>query len=200
MIPTKKFLILDTETTGVDKKLNDPVQIAGIFRCEGSPNNGLEFNITSRPINENTISSDALKVTGLTKEKIMNYQPAVYAYKEFTSIVKKFVNPYDRNDKIFIIGYNSRFDTDMLREWFAKLGDKYYGSLFYPYTKDLYQTATDMFMLGMLDGIQNLKLETVYQFIFKEEFDAHDAMADVKATLRLYEHFRTLNFACPELP
>ena len=43
-------------------------------------------------------------------------------------------------------------------------------------------------------NLDSLKLSSVYKAIFDEEFDAHDALADILATRKIYTYL--LNYYC----
>lgn len=204
MIAYRKFVVLDVETTGVIMKLNDIVQLAGIFKLPGeitNPMHNCEFNFTCRPIHPENIDEKALQVIGKTKEEIMEYSNPTLIRGEFQDKCFKIVNRYNKNDKMFIVGYNVQFDSDMLRSWFFDTGAMYFGSLFSPYVVDLLPMVKALFASGKLEGIDNLQLKTVFKYFFPNfEFEAHDAMEDVNATIKIYQYLKEhFNFPLPDL-
>ena len=181
-----KVLLLDTETTGLHEKYNGVVQIAGIVKINGKE--AERFNIKCRPFPSDNVEQEALAVTGNTLEEIMSWQDPKDAYKELLSILGKYVNKYAKTDKFFFCGYNAEFDMRMMRGWFNKHGDKYFGSWFwFPPICAMQLSAVHAQEVRHL--LPNFKLETVCKH-FGVEFnkeEAHDAFYDIAKTEQLME-------------
>ena len=66
-------------------------------------------------------------MAGLTKEQILSYPAMGYVYGQFTAILNKYVDKYNKQDKFFLACYNNAsFDNQFLRAWFLQNGDKYF--------------------------------------------------------------------------
>lgn len=178
----KKIIHFDTETTGLDPVLHDPIQIAGAIEIE---HKGIveEFNIKCQPIDKASVSEEALEVHGMSMKEIMSFQPPRLAHQELLSIFGNHIDKYSKFDKAFIGGYNVKFDVDMLASWFKKLGDKYIGSWWNWRTLDPLPFVNRLDYIGKID-LPNHKLETVCEH-FGIEIKAHDALSDIRATVKL---------------
>jgi len=178
-----KIIYLDTETTGVDPVRNDLTQIAGIIEIDGKEKE--RFNLFVKPINMDNISPEALELTHKTMDELLNYPTAKQAYEEFTGILGKYVDKFDKEDKFVVAGYNVEFDLGFLRQFFYKNGDKYFGSWFKSVTIDPLPVLRFLAGFGKVDMF-DYKLGTVCKN-FGFELDAHDAFNDIVATKKVIE-------------
>lgn len=178
----KKCLWFDTETTGLDPVRHDIIQLAGMVEINGRIVN--EFNYMMQPFRWDNLTQEALNVNGRTIEEIKTYPSPQSVYSEFMDLLSEYVDKFDRNDKYYQAGYNVRFDIEFLSNWFKKNGDKYYGSWFNGRYIDPLQSFYLRDYLGKI-SLDNYKLATVaghYGILL----DAHDALADIKATRDLF--------------
>jgi len=181
-----KIFWFDTETTGTDPKNHTIIQLAALIEVGSHIRE--KFSLSIRPIEGKAIDPKALEVNRQTKEGIMEFMPPRDAMKELVSIMKRYVDPYDPKDKYITAGYNVRFDYSFLRQWFFDLGDKYFGSWFHWPVIDVAQTfAEERLLQGTV--LANYQLSTVcnYMGIY---FEAHEALADIEATYKLYYKLR----------
>lgn len=181
-----KVLYFDCETTGTDAKLNDIVQLSGIIEVNGEVKE--EFNFRCQPMNFDSVSPEALEVTGLTMEDLKSYEPASVMYKKLVNLMAKYVNKFDKTDKFYPAGYNVSFDLQFLAEFFAKQGDKYFGSW-------CNWKAIDglpiMRFLEFTEALkpENHKLGTICAH-YGIEIQAHDALSDIRATREVLQVLR----------
>lgn len=181
-----KVCYIDAETTGLDCKDNGMVQLAGSI-CELGGEELISFNYDIKTFPDDKIDQKALEVTGLTEEIISLYPSPTVIYGKFISLLGKFVDRYDRTDKLFFIGYNARFDYDFCRAWFEKCGDSYFGSWFFFPPIDVMNLAI-VRLMHQRKSLKNFKLGTVTEhFNLKVEGQLHDADVDIKLTRMLYE-------------
>lgn len=91
------------------------------------------FDIRLAPNPAATIEQEALDVAGVTLEQVQSYQPMEDGYRQLVGILSKYVNKFDKRDKMYLVGYNNAgFDNNFLRALFQQCGDKYFGSWFSP--------------------------------------------------------------------
>lgn len=160
----RKELFIDIETNdSLDPKTGLITQIAYIYREDGKLKAQGEFK----------------KPQEATDNKVM--------YKLFTNRLNDFVNRYDKEDKLYFIAYNARFDNDFIREMFLQNGDKFFGSYFYsPYLCIMNLAAFRYQRKGKRP--ENFKLATVCKDmgIKVEDNKLHDALYDIKLSKELY--------------
>lgn len=177
-----KIIYLDTETTGVDCVKNAIVQVAGIIVSEGKET---EFNIEMQPFKGAAVESRALWKNRYSLEDLAKLQPSERAFEEFDKLISSFVNRYDKQDKLYIVGYNSVFDVGFLREWYRRNGNEFYGSYFHNPPLDVMQLA-GWLLAGKRTELEDFRLVTVYEYTTGKKLeDAHDALADARATREL---------------
>ena len=126
----------------------------------------------------------------MTKEQIMQYPSIESVYKKLISILGKYCNKYDKQDKFFFAGYNTYFDFHMLRQFFDDNGDKYFGSWFWSNPIDIMSLATTM-LIGKRQSLVNFKLVTVASSLgfIVDENKAHDALYDIYMTKWIYDEY-----------
>jgi DNA polymerase-3 subunit epsilon len=190
-----KQIFIDTETTGVNPRLNGIWQIAGQIRTlRAMP--GLEeaqwtvprkFNYLMRPFPDDIIEDSALAIAGKTREEILSYPEPWQVHHQFTSMLAEEVNKFDRRDKFFFLAYNARFDDDFLREWFVKIGDKYYGSWFWVPVIDIMALAADVLQRFRAD-MPDFKQATVAAALGMQiPAGVHAADVDAELAMQIYD-------------
>jgi len=179
----KKILFVDTETTGLDPKINGIHQIAAQIVVDGKME--MEFDFKFRPLDTEKIEPEALAVSGLTVEEVMARPlSSKDVYKKIDSILCQFVNKYDKHDKMVISGYNCNFDAQFLSEWYKKHNNKYFFGLCHggAYLDGLTMALLLEIKKGEKVFFPDRKLGTVAKHLGVQLDDAHDALADIIAT------------------
>lgn len=116
-----KLLFFDLETTGVKFWRNGIHQIGGIVDIDGQE--AERFDIRLAPNPAATIEQEALDVAGVTLEQVQSYQPMEDGYRQLVSILSKYVNKFNKKDKMYLVGYNNAgFDNKFLRALFEQCG------------------------------------------------------------------------------
>lgn len=114
-----KLLFFDLETTGVKFWRNGIHQIGGIVDIDGQE--AERFDIRLAPNPAATIEQEALDVAGVTLEQVQSYQPMEEGYRQLVGILSKYVNKFDKRDKMYLVGYNNAgFDNNFLRALFEQ--------------------------------------------------------------------------------
>lgn len=127
-----KYIFLDTETTGTDPVKNGIIQLSGIVVVDQNGDKKEEpFDLKMQPFPADEIDDRALQVSGTTREELATRMLCFDGHKKFCALLGRHINKFDTTDKAWMVGYNVHFDDDMLRSWFQKAGDKYFGSWFW---------------------------------------------------------------------
>lgn len=177
-----KILYFDLETTGVNAYKNGIWQFAFIIEINGITVEMHDFKI--KPFATDEIDDEALKIGGITKEDLKHFSDNKEIFDKFKNILDKHIDKYNKNDKLYIGGYNVGFDIDFLGQWFKKNGDKYGFGVYTNWRKiDPLPILHWLDFLGTIK-LENYKLETVCKYS-KVKIDAHDAMSDITATIEL---------------
>lgn len=179
-----KVFYFDVETTGTDPVKNDITQISGMIEINREIIQ--TFNFRCQPFNYDTISPEALEVTGIGVDELKSFPDPREVYVSLMRLLGDFVNKFDRSDKFYISGYNVRFDVDFLYQFFKKNNDPYFGSWFNWKLIDPLPILHFMEYQGLIK-LDNYKLGTVCNH-YQVEIKAHDALSDITATRAVLAH------------
>ena len=180
-----KNLYLDVETSGLNPLKHSIIQLSGLIEIDGTVVE--EFNYKIQPAAGESVSLDSLKICDVTIEDLKKYVKPEIVYKEFVTLLAKYVNKLDKQDKFFLIGYNSKFDDEFLRSFFLKNEDEYYGSWFWWPSLDVAVMAA-ILTKEHRHKFPNYKLSTLAEYFqINIEGNLHDALTDCKITMELYK-------------
>ena len=182
-----KLLYLDLETTGLYPWKNAVVQISGEVEIDGVTQE--KFNLLVKPFDGAVIEDTALKVNGRTREELKTFVCHKEVFQVFRTMLEKYVNKWNKKDKFFMVGYNSHsFDSQFLREFFKKGGEKYYGSYFWSAGHDVMLLAAYK-LAEVRPEMKDFKLMTVAKQLGIEvdESRLHDAEYDIEITKAMYK-------------
>jgi DNA polymerase-3 subunit epsilon len=179
-------LFYDLETTGTDPRKHSIIQLGGVLEIDGKVLEVIDFKM--RPHPKAIIDAGALRVNNRTEEEILAYPDLQTAQKQFTAWLSKYIDRFDKESKIHLVGYNNRgFDDVFLRAWFDLCKDTYFGSWFWPDSLDVLVLASE-YLLDRRSSMESFKLNRVASeigLVFDKE-DLHDAVADATLTRDVY--------------
>ena len=181
----KKLIFIDTETTGVDTETAGVWQIGGIIRCGKRRE---EFQFECDIFEGDQFEESATGVTGITLAKLETLPDPKDVYDQFIALLDKYVDRYDKKDKFIAVGYGAEFDQKILRSWFEKNDDDYFGSWFWhPWL--CMMNAVAFRYQDKRDTFPNFKLQTVMEHLGLENSGKfHEAIIDAEAAEAIYDH------------
>ena len=171
-----KLIILDVETTGLDKDVNEIIEFAALVlnkQRDGKfkVNEEIDFFIQ----NEEPIPEFITNLTHITDEMCWNGYT-----KERT--VLKFRELFDKDEKTLVIIYNTPFDMGFIQSFMNKYSDGFVNKLD---TLDLLEVAKAR--TGTRKG--NKLCDMIVRYSIEGEENSHRAIDDVKATLAVMRAF-----------
>lgn len=179
-----KILYFDCETTGTDHTKNGIIQIAFAFEIDGKVVE--EQDIRMKPFKGDIIEPAALEVNEVTMEQLQTFQEPIEAYNQILKIFDKYIDKFNKKDKFFPAGFNVKFDTDFLGEFWKKASKSKYGLGSYCNWRRIDPLPIIYFLVkGGKLRLENYKLGTVCKHFGIKLDDAHDALSDIKATIEL---------------
>lgn len=187
-----KIFFYDLETTGVLVHRHSIHQISGIIEIDGQEVE--TFNFKVRPHPKCIYDPTAMEIGGVTEDQVKAYPDMKTVHAALLKVLEKYVDKYDKKDKMFLCGYNNAsFDNNFFREWFRQNGDEYFGSWFWANPLDVYVLATQYF-LKERHKMDEFKLRTVARRIGLDVQDdkLHDALYDVQLTRDMYNLIQIL--------
>lgn len=181
-----KLCFIDVETGGVNPKKDALLQLAMIVEVDGEIKNIMSLNI--KPFKSDNVSDEALTVNKIKRSDFKDFIEPEDAYYEITKVLSKYVDKYDRKDKFHFIAYNAYFDSDFVRNFFLKNGDKYYGSFFFWPPIDV-AIMSAVHFAKTRSNFNNFKLMTVAKAldVYVESEKAHNALYDIEITRKMFK-------------
>lgn len=172
----------DVETTGLTPGRDHILTLGGIVRINHKEVE--RVYIEMKPPEGTIIPPVVLDLTGLTIEQIRGFPSQEKGYKQLVELFGRYIDRFDKQDKLFTIGYNLDFDLRFLARFFKAMGDDYLFS-FLGCKIDVL-TLFNQFRSEQNLYFQNSKLETACTH-FGIKLEAHNALSDIQATLELYD-------------
>lgn len=179
------LLYIDTETTGLDTATCSIWQLSG-YISDTATGASDSFDYKMHPYRNEIISEEAAAKTGATQEELDSYPSQSEVFSNFTTLLSKYVDLEDWNQRVIPVGYNVSFDLDFLKSWFTFNNSTtlFSKNIYFPGIDVMYLAA--YYLLGERSKMRNFQLSTVYEkLIGKPLSNAHNAMADIDATKEL---------------
>lgn len=177
---SKKVFWMDVETTGLFAGKHAIVQFAYMIEINGKI---VAKKVIFASPEKKEISEKALEITGFTRKEMLEWPSQHDLYSGLKKTLNKYIDPYDKEDKFFIGGYNVHFDVEFFRKLFKDHDDDYFGSYFHFATLDPSRVGAFLEWAGYAPQHSiDYKLKTMCGTWGYDLEDAHDALADVEAT------------------
>ena len=181
----KKFFY-DVETTGTDYKRNSIHQFSAWIEIDGEVID--KINLYIKPHPKAIIEQEAMGICGVTEEQIQAYPPMEEQFKIIIEVLKKYVDPFEKGNKFFMIGFkNASFDDDFLKKYFDLMGYKFF-LYFYASSIDVSCLAAE-FLLKQRSSMPSFKLHRVAKTLGIDVDDTrlHDSDYDLYLTREVYK-------------
>lgn len=170
------FCWIDIESTGLNEKKSDVIQLACIPIINGVRQK--PFNEFCQPINWNGIEQEALDIHGITLEQLKTFQSPEAMIDKFVEYMRSF------GVKFTIAGYNVSFDKRFLSSTFSKLNRV--TDFFKMFSIDIHCTYKRASEVKSQINSKSLKLEELAK-LYGIAINAHDALSDIEATIKVDE-------------
>ncbi len=180
-----KRIFIDTETTGLDPKKHGVIELAGLVEVNEKAVETFSFKM--RPFPDDVIDREAMKIHGVTEEEVRQWLPPVKVHEGLIETLTRYVDRYEKTDKFHWVGYNAYFDVGMMREWFMKNNDKYFGAWFFHPPIDVMILAAYA-LRNERPRIPNFSQVTVAEHlgITVDREQVHGALYDAKVAKAIY--------------
>lgn len=176
-----KIAWIDVETTGIDTKTSQIIELACLFNCNGDWHEFHQFcKPKSKPENYDDVAKKSHNIPWSFLEE--NGVTQIGLYGNFLNFLAALIDKYEKSDKAIFAGYNSKFDSNHVRELFMRLKDYFFGSFFHSMPLDVASTFMAAMDLGLVEKQKDIKLGTVCGYLGIKLENAHSAIEDIKAT------------------
>lgn len=180
---SKKFVVLDCETTGLDSKVDKIIEIGAVKFIDGRIEefqtliniNDCNNNICRK---NNIIPNEITELTGITCDMLESNGVSLdLALKEFIDFI----------GKLPLLGYNVSFDIGFFNSALFSLGEKFSSAFSINKVIDI-----SHFVKHDRRFLKNYQLKTVLQEYNISESVPHRALIDARLTARLVFHLKGL--------
>lgn len=180
------LLYCDTETTGFSTKDSAPFEIAFIF--VSTTKDGKQYEVKKgfrlNPLNDWIKYHESASLTHQVPENtIRSYAPAILVVPQIKMFLQACRKGYGLcpEEKPYLTGYCIDFDYRHVKKLLSDYGVSL-NNYISPRHLDVYNQAKSAKARGVLRGIENLKQETVAQFLGIENPMTHSAAGDITTT------------------
>lgn len=179
------FLVVDTETGGLDSKENGLLEIAAvIYDYQGNCVDTFEA-VIKHPTLQGLPTSEKLHLSALRVNKIFNRlekaQDAFQVAQDFAKWSINAVNQY----KPQLVGQNLKFDLGFIDAFMEKHNFEGWDNLFHYHRIDTIPIALFLKKTGILN-VDKVNLESLAKSLNVEHSAAHSALSDAKTTAMVY--------------
>lgn len=182
---SKKIMWFDCETTGLDPAKNGIVQLSILIEEDGKVVD--MFSSHMKPFDGCEYDAKALEINGLKKEDIRKFVPEATVFKALQTFFARNVDYKKRGVNLTPAGYNVRFDVGFLQALFVRNTKVHYGAVVNYYDDDTFGLVKTLVSAGKIRNYENLKLGTMCAYHGIKLKNAHDSLADIKATRKLHK-------------
>ena len=169
----RKYIVIDTETTGLDPKKHEMLSLGAIVMIDGVITETMDIKIRA---DISKADNKALEVNGYSERR---WKYAVSSFRGFCLIRDFF---YRHQDGV-LVGHNVQFDIKFLRALSARWQSDDNGLILMPYpyidTMDLARAALVPY------GLKSVSLDNICEFLGWKRRAAHTALSDCEDCIRL---------------
>lgn len=183
--PIKRFYY-DLETTGLNSNMHSIHQLGIIIEIDQKIVKEICYDIKPHP--KGLVEEQALAVSGKTLKQVMGYEDQEKVFKKLMKLLKQYIDPFDKNDKFNLIGFNNNyFDNTFFTKFFDLNKESFFWSYFHGGSIDAMCLAAQ-YLIERREGIPSFKLHIVaYELgIVVDKTKTHDALYDVYLTREIY--------------
>lgn len=181
-----KLCVYDLETTGTDHWRHAIHQLSCMIVIDDVIVE--KFDLKIRPHEQAHIEPEALKVGGVTLEEVQAYPHRTAQFAVFIEFLNRHIDPYNPEDKLFLLGFNNvAFDDRFLRNFFILEDSNAYGCYFFNNSLDASVLASQ-YLLPDRAKMPSFKLSRVAKHlgIAVDESRLHDSIYDCELTWAIY--------------
>lgn len=168
-----KYLIIDTETSGLDKHKHELLSLGAMVLIDGVVTESIEIKVEPRKISN--ADPEALKVNGYSEYRWKNALPA----KQAGFIIQQL---FLRHTDAILVGHNVQFDIGFLYEFGKSVNTKFQLPTPYIDTRDICRVALAPF------GCQSMSLDNICLFLGWKRRKAHTALSDCEDCVRIIQN------------
>lgn len=175
-----KLLYVDIQTTGLDSKKNEIIELSSLLEVNGQIVDA--FNCKAQPSNIENLHPDILKILNLSKLDLQVYPARNIFNTKFLEYLNKNLN---ENDRYILTAYNSRFISDFLYSFLDVYKNNSFQKYFLKYHLDIMEIAKLFFFTGKLNSV-DLKFSNVCKSL--DIYLKNDTSLDkIKALYKLHK-------------
>ena len=183
-----KIIFFDTETTGLDPKVNGIHQLAGEIIIDDEEVEKFDYRI--KPFKGSKIDPQALEVSNTKAIDFRKYDRESQIYFMLYEMFGKYQDYQDKKDKFFLAGWRApEFDFKFLQAFYARNSqENTFNSSFWSNPIDVKVLATQ-YLMHQRPVMESFSLVSVAKYLGIEVDDSklHSAAYDACLSRKIYE-------------
>ena len=182
-----RVLWCDTETTGIKPEDSGAFEIGFLYKTGNDTRKVWDRLFYLNPIDEEKgilFHEDAAKIHGYSREQIESFPEAKVMLPKITEFLNDYCHDFKESgsfEKLYFAGYNSNFDWEHLDALMSRYTKYRMTDFFETKQLDVYAQVKRASETGVINTI-NHKLGPICKSLNVNLENAHDALADIKAT------------------
>lgn len=183
-----KIIFFDTETTGLDPKVNGIHQLAGEIAIGDEVFEKFDFRI--KPFKGCKIDPKALEISNTKALDLKKYEKESQIYFLLYEILERHLDYKDKKDKFFLAGWRvPEFDVKFLQAFYERnTQGNIFKSYFWSNPIDIKVLATQ-YLIDKRQEMESFSLVSVAKYLGVEvnESKLHSAAYDAYLSRKIYE-------------
>ena len=177
---------IDVETTGLDPNFHNMIELGIVpYDDKFRPLKGIKFLSRIKLVNDYAIDPKALEINKITLSELEKAPTS----SQVRSMFLEWKYQIFGDEKLLPLGHNyAGFDKLFIQRW---LGD-FYGKIFDYHSKDSWQVADICQQIGLIDDDEDLRLETLRDYLKIDIPQLHSAYFDALCSLEVYKKCITM--------
>lgn len=178
-------MFIDLETSSNDKEKCGLVQLSASIDYDDVEVD--KIVLYSNLFQEDICVPEAFEKNGIDISKLKTFPSPLKTYEEFILFLEKHIDRYNKADKLTVVAYKQDFDNTVLRRFFLKCKDEWFGSWFWVPWIDAMSIAM-CYLQRERHHLENFKLETVSRYLGLrvDNKKTHDADYDRLLCRKIY--------------
>jgi len=172
-----KVMFIDLETSSSDQDRCGLIQLAASIDYDDKEVD--KIILYANLFQDDHCIDEAFEKNGIDKKQLKSFPSPLVTHDELITFLEKHIDRYNKKDKLTVVAFKQEFDNTVLRNFFLKCKDEWFGTWFWVPWIDAMAVAM-CYLQKERHHMENFKLKTVatYLGVSVDDSQIHDADYD----------------------